>query len=134
MGRVVCLLGLCLVVAGCGGPATQEPEEVYEAVLRARLPAGGNAEGVFVQVDGKDPSDELLARLRKQWPGLRPASEMPKRKYSVITVGELKWVGRGVAEVRVGSSNGMDGHIERARVVWSNGQWAIESTTTEAIS
>jgi hypothetical protein len=132
MRRAICLIGLCLAV-GCGGTAPRDPEEVYEAALRARLPAKGDGDGIFVSVEGKDPSEELMGRLQKQWPALRPASETPKRDYHVISVGELEWVWGG-ANVRVGSSNGIDGHIERVRMVWKNGQWEAESSKTEAIS
>jgi hypothetical protein len=132
MKRAICLIGLCLAV-GCGGTARRDPEEVYEAALRANLPANGDGEGYFVSVDGKDPSEEMLGRLRKQWPALRPVSETPKRGYHVISVGKLEWVWGG-ANVRVGSSNGMDGHLEHVRLVWKNGQWEVESRKTEAVS
>src|SRR5437016_2810734 len=134
MRRFMGLVVLCFVAAGCGGPATRDAADVYEAVLQHSLPAQGDGNGIYVQVEGADPPAEMLDRLRQQWPALRPASEIPRGKQRLVHVGELKWLGRSAAEVRYSSSNGMDGVIKRLRVVWSGGQWIVEKTTTEAMS
>jgi hypothetical protein len=134
MGRIIGFVGLCLAVAGCDSPPAQNAGDVYEAVLRQSLLGPGDGEGVYVHVDGKDPSADLLGRLHQVWPSLRPASETPKGKRHVIHVGELKWIGRSAAEVRGGFSNGMDGSVQLFRVVWKGGQWTVEKTTTEISS
>src|SRR5262249_10309623 len=48
---------------------------VYEAVFRSPLEKPPADVGAFLAVDSRAPPAELLSRLRRDWPNLKPASE-----------------------------------------------------------
>src|SRR5712692_1709994 len=123
MKRLIVLVGLGLVGAGCNGAPVRGPDEpkepaaVYEVVLRHELKGANNGAGCYLFIDGKDPAPELLDRLLKQWPELQAGSKRPKGKATSVSLEELKWIDRNTAEVRGGFSNGIDGHHKRYRVI-----------------
>lgn len=111
------LAGSLLVIAGCNGVDgandKKDPLPVYEVVLRHELKQAVKGP-IYVSVDFKDPAPELLAKLAKQWPDVRPQSKRPKNlpkagTFTNVNVEELKWIDANTAELKGGFSNGMDG-------------------------
>jgi hypothetical protein len=150
MVRYLVLAALCVVAAGCaaregdgpgdgpGAPPPQDPLDVYEAVFRYRLrnqPADVTA---YLSVDDKDPPAELMTRLRKDWPNLKPASEEPKEKGHRIYVEGLKWGDRGTAELRAGywfpTRFAGEGYFADHHLVREKGRWVVEKVTNETSS
>src|SRR5207253_6370011 len=80
---------------GCGNPLSvgvgsgasaapmTEPQaaEIYETVIRDIHKGKGDGDGTYIWVRGKDPTDEVMRRLKEKWPKLRPASAMPEDGY-----------------------------------------------------
>ncbi len=118
--------------AGVG--SLRDDGAVYEAVLKLGHCRPAPDGPTYLQIDGGDPGAELLTRLRKIWPQLKPASEMPAGKRHLVHLAELLWIDDDTAEVTAGFNTGTDGRIDRYRLVRKNGQWTIESTTNRAIS
>jgi hypothetical protein len=136
------LLGLA--VAGCsgssGGDSLAPPRhklDVYEAVFRYQLRKRPRDVSAYLSVDGGDAPAELLRRLRKDWPNLKPASEEPKEKGLQLYVKDLKWNG-DVAVLRGGywfpTKFAGQGYFADHRVVWKDGQWVVAGVTNETMS
>ena len=137
MKRSLLFIALCLLAAGCnGGPVdeTKDLPTVYETALGELLKEPSKGEGFFLFIDGKDPTQELLDQLHKTWPKLDVGSKVPQGKADRINLSKLKWIDRDTVELQRGRSNGMDGHIQRLRLIRKDGIWTVASTTTEAIS
>ena len=137
------LLGLAL--AGCSGSSGErapspprDPLDVYEAVFRYRLRNKPRDVTAYLKVDGGDVPAELLQRLRRDWPNLKPASEEPKEKGLRLYVKGLKWTGDGAAEVRAGywfpTKFAGQGYFADHRVEWKDGRWVVAGVSNETMS
>ena len=134
MCRAISMGILCVVVAGCSGeklpPEPKDPVAVQEAVLRHLLHKQPRDATAYLAVEGKDVSPALLARLRRDWPNLKPVSEEPKEKGLRFSVEAVKWIAPGVAEVHGGywfpTKFAGEGYFADHRVVWKNGEWVFE--------
>ncbi|HWG42354.1 MAG TPA: hypothetical protein VN688_06160 [Gemmataceae bacterium] len=135
----------CLILAGCSNQPGNNSSaqsgdalDVYEAVFRYRLQKYPADVRAYLAVDGQDVSEELLGRLRRDWPNLKPASEEPKEKGLRVYVEKLKWVNRSTAELHAGwwspSKFAGDGYSGDHRVVRDGRQWRVEKVTNEIMS
>src|SRR5439155_14860676 len=104
-----CLVFACLLALGCsdrsgGGPAARPGDalDVYEAVFRYRLQQYPADVRAYLSVDGEDVPADLLARLRRDWPNLEPASKEPKEKGRRVYVEGLRWINQDTAELKAG--------------------------------
>ncbi len=99
--RGTLLLALSLLLLSCTSNTSEPPSNtgtrlgfedeisfvLLTEVLRRYSNGGGDAGfALFVSVRKTDPSPELLARLNKEWPEIRPASE------SYIDAQDAGWV------------------------------------------
>jgi hypothetical protein len=162
MSRLLWLLVPCLFSAGCtcapaggnsGGPAggtaagpsgggqtaqTDETLDVYEAVFRYRLKNRPADTVAYLEVKGKDLPAELLQRLRKDWPNLKPATEQPKNEGLRVYLEDLKWGRAGTAEVRAGhyfpTQFGHQGYFADHHLIRDKGRWVVERLTNETSS
>ena len=144
MGRMIACGLLGLAVAGCAGSSGGESKPprdrlgVYEAVFRYELRKRPRDVSAYLSVDGRDAPAELLRRLRRDWPNLKPASEEPKEKGLQLYVKDLKWLGGDTAELRAGywfpTKFAGQGYFADHRVVWKDGQWVVEGVTNETMS
>src|SRR5436853_6617263 len=94
MKRVIGLV-VAWAAIGCGSPLTvgvgesgtaapmteRQAAELYETIIRDIHKGKGDGDGTYVWVCGKDPTDEVMRRLREKWPKLRPASAVPDDGY-----------------------------------------------------
>lgn len=151
MRRVILLSALCLGVLGCGAPAgappapagggpaagTQDAAGVYEAAFRYRLAKQPKDVEAFLSVDDKDAPAELLEKLRKDWPNLKPRSATPKEKGLWIYVNNLTW-SHGGAEVEAGywfpTKFAGQGYSGKHHLMHKGGQWQVERVTDEVMS
>lgn len=150
MARDLVLTAVCLFAVGGSGqgangldPQPGDALDVYEAVIRYRLqkfpadvkPAELKA---YLAVDGKDPAPELLKRLRKAWPNLKPISEEPKGKGLRVYVKGLKFSARGAAELNAGywfpTKVAGEGYSADHHVVQEKGRWVVQKVTNEISS
>jgi hypothetical protein len=136
MRCLIVMAGAFLCIPGCtrNGPDVKDAGAVYEAVLKVELKDTVKGEGHFIFVDGKDPEPALLQRFQKQWPALQPGSKVPQGQANRVSIDGLQWIDAGAAELRGGSSNGMDGRVSRYRVVNKAGTWVVEKAVVEAAS
>jgi hypothetical protein len=147
MWRCVQVAAAGLLIAGCWngpgggpGPAAQsgDPADVYEAVFRHLLQKHPADVPAFVSVDGQDPPADLLNRLRRDWPNLKPVSDEPKVNGYVVYVEKLMWDGRDAAELRAGHRYNTrvapDVYFGDHRVVREGGRWVVKSVTNETMS
>ncbi|OAI41200.1 hypothetical protein AYO40_03580 [Planctomycetaceae bacterium SCGC AG-212-D15] len=136
MARYLMLAAVCLLMLGCSDRAGNALD-VYEAVFRYSLQKHPADVKAYLVVDGKDPSSELLTRLRKDWPNLQPLSEDPKEQGLRLYAEGLKW-GAGTAELKAGSwfpsKFGGEGHFADYHVVREKGQWVVKKLTNETMS
>jgi hypothetical protein len=144
MRRAFLLTALCLV-AGCsnqphGGPSGQSDDaiDVHEAVFRYRLENQAADVRAYLEVDGQDPPAELLGRLCRDWPNLKPASEDPKEQGLRLYVKELKWLGRDAAELRAGywfpTKYAGEKYFGDHHLVREDGKWTVKHVTNETMS
>jgi hypothetical protein len=150
MARYLVLVTSCLFAVSCAkqasnGPAAQSEDafDVYEAVFRYRLqkhlgdvkPADVK---VYLSVDGKDPPAELLQRLRKDWPNLKPVSEEPKEKGYLLYVEGLKWGTRDAVDLKAGywfpTKVAGQGYFADHHVIREKGRWVVDKVTNETSS
>jgi hypothetical protein len=135
----------CLLAAGCfSRPAIDGPVlagddlDVHEAVFRFRLQKQPADIVAYLSVDGKDPPADLLNRLRKDWPNLKPVSETPKGKGFSIHAEGLKWTGRGTAVLKAGhwipTKYAGEGYTADHHLVRDGGRWFVEKVTNETMS
>src|SRR6185369_9891653 len=93
---------------------------------------------VYLSVDNKDAPAELLDKLRKDWPNIKPASAMPKDKGLRIYVSKLKWTGQGTAEVEAGywfpTKFAGQGYFGTHHLSWRDGRWVVEKVTDVVMS
>jgi hypothetical protein len=137
MQRSFLLVCLCMLANGCNGGPVDETKDlplVYEAALGETLKDPSKGEDSFLFIEGKDPAPELLDLLHKKWPKLEPGSKVPAGKANRINLSKLEWIDRDTVELRLGTSNGMDGRGQRLRLTRKNGVWTVASVKTEAIS
>ena len=145
------VLAACLLGAGCsgpvgggappappeGGPAADDSLDVYETVFRYRLKQYKADVTAYLSVDGKDPPAELLKRLRKDWPNLKPVSEEPKEKALRVYAKNLKWE-QGTAVLKAGywfpTKFAGEGYFADHHVVSNQGKWVVEKLTNETSS
>jgi hypothetical protein len=137
------LLASCLLVTGCSlgsAPAARPTDtvDVYEAVFRYRLKDRAANLEAYLAIDGKDPPAELLTRLRRDWPNLKPVSEEPKEKGHRVYVENLKLIGQDKAEAHAGywfptkfagQGNSADHHIVR-----EGERWVVQKVSNEISS
>jgi hypothetical protein len=150
MRRFIVLAVFCVIVAGCkqppdgkpgdvkvqkqGDEAKELPAPVYEAVLRDNLKPPSKGEGSYLFVDGKDPAPELLKRLHKHWPELKPGSQVPNGTADRLSLTELKWIDATTAELRCGRSNGKDGVGKIYHLKKKDGEWMVDKAVVDAVS
>jgi hypothetical protein len=140
---------LCLGIVGCGGaageapggggaPAAKDSLGVYEAAFRFRLQKQPKNVEAFLSVDGKDAPAEVLDKLRKDWPNLKPRSAAPKDKGLWVYVDELKWTGQGTAEVKAGywfpTKFAGEGYFATHHLVHQGGSWIVQKVSNEVMS
>ena len=128
------LCGCSKSIDSAGGASSRDDGAVYEAVLKLGHCRPAPEAPTYLQIDGADPSAELLTRLRKSWVQLKPATDMPTGNRYFIHFGELLWIDDDTAEVTAGFNTGIDGRIDRYRLVRKAGQWTLDKTTNRAIS
>lgn len=135
----------CVLAVGCSQPGDSglaarphDSLDVYEAVFRYRLnkePAGFKA---YLSVEGKDPPAELLERLHKDWPNLKPASAEPKEKGHRVYAEDIKWEGRDAAVLHAGywfpTRFAGEGYSADHRVIHGSGRWTVVKVTNEISS
>ena len=143
--RTIVLGLLGLGVAGCsessagGSPApSKDPLDVYEAVFRYRLQNHPRDVRAYLSVDDRDAPEELLRRLRRDWPNLAPASAEPKEKGLRLYVNNLTWIDDETAEVNAGywfpTKFSGEGYFGDHHLVWKEGRWVVERVTKETMS
>ena len=149
MVRYLVVAVSCLLAAGCfaqpgnglGAKADDTPD-IYEAVFRYRLQLlPGNPKPAevkaYLAVDGKDPPVELLKRLRKDWPNLRPASEEPKEKGLRVYVEGFKREAQD-AVLKAGywfpTKFAGEGYFADHHVIRDKGRCVVEKVTNEVSS
>jgi hypothetical protein len=137
-GLVFAITGL--VLAGCSNRPAEGDDTlaVYEAVFRYRLEKQPADVRAYLAVDGQDPPLELLNRLRRDWPNLKPASEEPKEKGLQVYVQGLAWINRDTAELQAGhwfpTKFAGEGYFGDHHVVRKGGRWVVEKVTNETMS
>ena len=136
---LIILAGLCILSAGCNPKQHNDPAPLYETVLREEfkreeLKGAKTGQGVYVFIDGEDPTPELLKAFQKEWPDLQPGSRAPQRKAIRISIDGLRWIDANTAELRGGWSNGKDGRGSRYRIVRRGNAWIVESAVIDAES
>lgn len=140
MRHFMLLAALCIPAAGCHGAAkdgskeTKDAAPIYAAVLKEELKDTKQGEGLYVFVDGKDPSPDFLDRFREQWPELQPGSKAPKGKAKRVSVDSLQWIDSDTAELHGATSNGIDGRSSLYRVVRKGGVWVVDNVKLKAVS
>jgi hypothetical protein len=145
MRRYLVFAALGLVGVGCsdrpdGNPPAQGDDAlaVYEAAFRYRLQKRPADAIAYLSVDDQDPPAELLRRLRRDWPNLKPVSEEPKEKGLRVYVKGLKWIDRDTAELRAGhwlpTRSAGEGYFADHRVVREGGRWVVAQVTNETMS
>jgi hypothetical protein len=137
MQRTLLFIGLCILGSGCNGGPVDEAKDlapIFETALGELLKEPSKGEGFFLFIDGKDPAPDLRDQLNKKWPKLEVGSKVPQGKADRINLSNVEWIDRNTVELRLGKSNGMDGHIQRLRLVRKDGVWTVASATTDAIS
>jgi len=134
--RVIALVG-ALVAAYLGARhawRTAHEDDVYAAALRHwcehSLPSASRGQALYVQLDGKDPDEQLIGRLRESVPGARKYSERPIPPDAGVRVGlcDLTWVGWTAARVSVVDTctwTRVGG--QHYRVVRRGGRWDVAS-------
>jgi len=93
-----------VLAAGCGKvgvPTRDSSLDVAEAVFRHRLQKYDPGVTAYLAVDGTDPPAELLDRLRKDWPNLKPASAEAGEKGLHVYASDLRREG-GAAVMKAG--------------------------------
>ncbi len=136
---------VCLVVTGCsertGGDLASRAADaldVYETVFRYQLKNSPADARAYLSVDGQDPSPDLLTRLLRDWPNLKPISEEPKEKGRHVSVKGLKWINRDAAELRAGywfpTKFAGEGHFADYHVVRQGKQWVVQKVANEIMS
>jgi hypothetical protein len=92
----------------------------------------------YLAVDGQDPPVQLLNRLRRDWPNLKPLSAEPKEKGLRISVKGLKWINPDAAELEAGhwfpTKFGGEGYFADHRVVRDGDRWVVQKVTKETMS
>jgi len=143
MRRACLIMALGVVIAGCGGsgatgPAAKDSAAVYEAVFRYRLQKQPKEVEAYLAVDGKDAPAELLEKLQKDWPNVKPASAAPKDKGLREYAEDLQWTGNGAAAVKAGHSFptkfGNEGYFGTHHLLFKNGRWEVDRVTDEVMS
>jgi hypothetical protein len=158
MARILWLAVPCLLLAGCscapgngpsggtspgptgGGPGTQAGDtlDIYEAVFRYRLEKRPADAVAYLEVAGKDAPAELLKRLRKDWPNLKPISDKPKDGGLRIYAEDIKWTRDIAAVVRAGHSfstlSGSEGAFADHHLEREMGKWVVKRLTNETSS
>ena len=150
MARFI-ILTACLLAAGCmgqgdgapgaapgGGAAPANALDVYEAAFRHDLQKQPANVTAYLSVDDKDPPAELLKKLRKDWPNLKPVSEEPKEKGLRIYVEDLKWEGGNSAVLKVGhwfpTKFAGEGAFADHHFTLDNGRWVVTQVTNRVSS
>ena len=144
MSRYLWVAAVCVAMVGCSGQSGTDTDRstdalaVYEAVFRHHLPKHSADFKAYLTIDGKDPSAELLQRLRRDWPNLKPGSEEPKEKGHRISADELKWTGRDSAEVKAGywfpTRFAGEGGFGDYHLIRKAEGWVVEKVTNEVMS
>jgi hypothetical protein len=151
MAHHLVFAAVCLLAAGCAeqagnGQATQTDNalDVYETVFRYHLQKQQNGDlkpadvVAYLSLDGKDPPAELLIRLRKDWPNLKPVSEELKEKGLRVYVYGLIWGVRDAAELKAGywlpTKYAGEGYFADHHVIREKGVWVVEKVTNETTS
>lgn len=145
MVRYLVVAAACALAAGCsqqaGGGAGARPKDtldVYEAVFRYGLKKHPADVKAYVAVDRKDAPAELLKRLQKDWPNLKPASEEPKQKGLRVYAENLKWGAADAAEIKAGyripTKYADEGYFADHHVIRENGRWVVQKVTNETSS
>jgi hypothetical protein len=129
----------CIERSGNGpGASPEDALDVYEAAFRYRLEKHPADVKAYLSVDGKDPPEELLKRLRKDWPNLKPGSEEPKEKGLQVYVEGLKWGARDTAELKAGywfpTRFAGEGYFADHHLIREKGRWVVEKVTNETSS
>lgn len=127
----------CFGQAGDGG-RDKDALDVYEAVFRHHLKKEKADAIGFLSIDTTDPPVELLKRLRKEWPNLKPISELPKDMKALrVYANELKWT-RGGAEVQAGywfpTKVAGQGYVGTYHMIREKDTWKIAKVTDEVSS
>lgn len=134
MARSKFWVGLCLALTGCAHDADSDAVPVFDVVLKHEFPAAKKDMSLFVFIDGKDPSPDLLKRIRETWPGSQAGSKVGKDRVDRVDFGNLKWVGREGVELDCTISNGMDGRRKHFKLARKKGVWVVEKAETTAES
>jgi hypothetical protein len=138
--RAILFLALCLTAAGCAGPFARSADahDVYEAAFRHCLrnfPADVTA---YLRVDDGDVPAEVLDRLRRDWPNLRPASAEPPGGGVRVYAEGLKWLDRDTAELRAGywfpTKFAGEAWFGDHRLARKAGRWVVEAVTNETMT
>ena len=92
----------------------------------------------YLAIAGADPSEDLLTRLRKDWPNVAPASEEPKEKGLRLHAEKLTWIDRNNAELESGywfpTKFAGEGYSAKYRVSREGGRWVVQKSTNEVMS
>jgi hypothetical protein len=111
---------------------------MYEAVYRHHLKKHPADVRAYLSVDGKDPPAELLTRLRREFPNLKPISDEPKEKGLRLQVEDLKWINKDEAEVHAGywfpTKFAGEGYYGDHHLVRQKGRWVVEKVANEVMS
>lgn len=145
MGCQISMAAMALIAAGCFSGVSHGPPDrasdaidVYEAAFSYRLAKQSTDIEAYLAVDGKNPAAELITRLRRRWPNLKPASEEPEKNGYRITAEQLKWIDAATAELRLHSVHNTqiarDVYFADYRVVRRGGQWVVEHVSNETMS
>lgn len=135
MRRLIIIASLCVISAGCEAPSPKDEAAVYEAVLHREVGEQAGVANVFLFVDGKDPTPEMLDQFVKKFPAPKAGSKVPAQGMATrVSLDGLEWINANTAEVSGGFSNGMDGRHSLYRVVRKQGEWVVEKAEVKAIS
>jgi hypothetical protein len=144
MSRYLCFAAVCVAMVGCSGRSGTDTDrsadalDVFEAVFRRHFPKPSEDFKAYLTIDGKDPSAELMKRLRRDWPNLKPGSEEPKEKGHRFYVDELTWTGRDSAEVKSGywfpTKFAGEGGFGDYHLIRKAEGWVVEKVMNEVMS
>jgi hypothetical protein len=129
---------VCLVVAGCRSGGTNDARQIYVVAIQYRLQKQPIDVTVYVSVDDRDPPDDILIRLRREWPNLKPASQEPEKDGFLITIKSFKWIDKNTAELRMhgryNSKIAPDHDFADYRVVRRGEQWVVDKVSNITMS
>jgi len=113
-----------------------EKPNICELVLRTQFERNASYPGVYcIEIDGKDPSDEFLARFKGHQPPVKKGSEFILGQDLKFSVYNFKWLNNWTVEVGGDFSwEGLDGSGCTYHIIRKNGRWTIKRTFNHWIS